>query len=578
MEPSAEALARAHLDVLLELLPGTEVEELAEHLRLLGIEAKAMRDQVGRPYWSASVKVALTAPLADSMDVSMAPSGLALEEREGLGRVLVAERAFAPGEILFSEQPLFLIPRCVCQTNGSLGPIMAELTRRHPEQRIHFDLDAICAFFSSHTSEELSVLRCLESHCTSDSYMAGALADEVASLALSNGVLLDGARSQELAWFLRIVSVNAHTIPKVRGVALFFWLSMFSHSCSPNATYSNQQLLGDGDNSIVATPRSLCHIDKGEVIAMSYLDLQMLIASRPVRQELLRVQKSFVCACRRCCAADEARALPCPSCIGGFCTPAPTMWLCKLCNSTCTSDALALDKEEKLLRFLLEFETPDEQTIYSLLTVIDEDVGGGAQAKHFFRAWMLLSLLRHLLRNSPDSSTPVQFAVKFAMVLWKFLAWVQEHAPFCLHLLAMEFGVPAVRALLSANREDEAAQLAMEFEVALAASTGFEDPDVRFLNNLIAQRRRSTLEPLGSTMIFITCTTCSAALIAARLSVHPLNSSEGLLPEQLDGRKEAIWCRRCGLMPYCSNACEAQGMSAHSAYCITAEGPVIATQ
>merc|ERR1712125_164047 len=164
----------------------------------------------------------------------------------------------------------------------------------------------------------------------------------------------------------------------------------------------------------------------GEVIAMSYIDLQMLIASRPVRQELLRVQKSFVCACSRCCAADDVRAMPCPSCNGGYCIPqAPSdMWLCRLCNSTCASNALALDKEEKLLRFLLTFEPPDEQTIHSLLSVVSEDIGGGAQAQHFLWAWMMRSLLRHLLRSLPQnetSSTSVkqQLSVKAAAVLWR---------------------------------------------------------------------------------------------------------------------------------------------------------------
>ena len=49
--------------------------------------------------------------LAGSTDTGVSPAGLvALEERPGLGRVLVARRHIAAGEALFSERPLLTVP------------------------------------------------------------------------------------------------------------------------------------------------------------------------------------------------------------------------------------------------------------------------------------------------------------------------------------------------------------------------------------------------------------------------------------------------------------------------------------
>merc|ERR1719419_905164 len=71
--------------------------------------------------------------------------------------------------------------------------------------------------------------------------------------------------------------------------------------------------------STTATARALRQIQAGEVISTTYLNLEMLLASRAVRQELLRIQKGFICACERCLGVDDVCALPCPACSSGFC-------------------------------------------------------------------------------------------------------------------------------------------------------------------------------------------------------------------------------------------------------------------
>ncbi|CAE8731217.1 unnamed protein product, partial [Polarella glacialis] len=360
---------------------------------------------------------------------------------------------------------------------------------------------------------------------------AGKLADEVARIAVAKGVLRDASREEDLARFLRVVCVNAHTIPRIQGIMLFYWLSMFSHSCAPNATYSTD-LSGGGLACIVARPRALQHIAAGEIISVTYLSLQMLLSPRGARQELLRVQKGFVCACGRCSGPDEIRVLPCPTCRAAgrdsLCFPAASAgscsaglpltmtgavsdmrWSCRSCGEI-EADRLPLECEERLLGFLLGFDPPDEQTVHSLRAVISADLmtdGPGSVAgscvspstmlpltAHFLFAWLQLILVRLLLRRveapaSKDSGENGACAARAAAALRPLQAWVALRAPNCLYLLAVEFAVPAVRGLLRGGRAEEAGQLAASFEAQLAAAYGHRHPDVRFLGDASACRR-----------------------------------------------------------------------------------------
>eukprot|EP00401_Gymnodinium_catenatum_P064985 CAMPEP_0117468088 /NCGR_PEP_ID=MMETSP0784-20121206/5994_1 /TAXON_ID=39447 /ORGANISM="" /LENGTH=359 /DNA_ID=CAMNT_0005262083 /DNA_START=37 /DNA_END=1112 /DNA_ORIENTATION=+ len=317
-----------------------------------------------------------------------APSGINFEERENLGRVLVAARDFCEGELLFVDEPLLVIPNCALGTRSQFGPIMRELSQRCRSQ-VNLDMDTICEYFvACHAT--LPVLDAFESHDNSPDYIAGQLASEVAAAAVRLGVLPKAALEQDLARFIRVLAVNVHIVKRVKGVALFHWLSMFTHSCSPNADYSKEQDARAG--GFVATPRALRHIAAGEVIEMSYLSLQNVIASTPVRQELLRVQKNFVCGCKRCLGIDTLRLFACQNCPMGFSVPttagiSPAAWRCCQCGVETMASALPLVEEDRLLRFICEFEPPDEQSVHSMLAVVQVDLGGGRDRppQHFLR-------------------------------------------------------------------------------------------------------------------------------------------------------------------------------------------------
>merc|ERR1712217_410611 len=141
-------------------------------------------------------------------------------------------------------------------------------------------------------------------------------------------------------------------------------------------------------------------------------------------------------------------------------------------------------------------------------------------------------------------------AVRATAVLWRLIAWIKERSPCCLHLVAAECVVPAVKQLLAAQppRREEAAHLAANFEIHLAAMYGPHHEDVR----LLSLARVPKHEPLSSCHRVVTCTACSVRLVDARVNCTNLEEmkSGSLL-------QTAEWCSRCHLAPFCSQSCEA---------------------
>jgi len=616
----ASAVDRAtnHLRVLAEILEEKQFEEIEEHLRLLALETRL---DGPRKNWEAQATTA--AATAESVEKAAShllgvrsdqqPQSLALEEREGMGRVLVATQEIARGELLFEEAPLMVIPDCALESGRPQGPLMAELETQGLKVGVALDMDALCVFFSRQTENQLATLWELESHIDHEDYTAGRLADKVAKLAAAKGLLLESDRQADLARFLRIISVNAHTIPRIRGVMLFFWLSMLSHSCAPNATYGTYALTGEnlqereqgstGEISLLARPRALRRIAAGEVVAMSYLSLQMLLSSAPARQELLRVQKGFVCGCERCRGADGVRELPCPRCSAGFCVPEPSSretvpvdlslqngmlveWRCRTCAAVVEPKELPLESEAKLLRFLLVYEPEDEQTIHSLIAVVNQDLGSAIRpATHFLCAWLHQALVKLLLLQAKRALRPPLImteqqqqqqqhedggrrAARSAIVLWRLLGWVRGRISSASSLLAAELAVPAIDALLAAGPRfaEQAALLATQQEPALAAALGPMHSDVRLLG------RARSAHIVGDAAVPTTrwvaaCEACGKRLLGPQLCETSVATATPCTP-----LSEAAWCSRCGLAAYCGPSCEAMDLAKHAPFCITAEG------
>jgi len=423
----------------------------------------------------------------------------------------------------------------------------------------------LCGFFARCSSESLGRLQDLEVHTESKDYVAGRMADEVAAIAARLGCLPEANREADFARFLRVIAVNAHTIPRVNGIMFFYWLSMLSHSCSPNATYSTEV---SGEN-VVATARALRHIEEGEVICMSYLPLQLLLASTIARREVLRVQKNFLCVCERCCEADNTRSLPCPVC-PELCSHDPQKkqgafqdeWSCGGCGERHCEDKMPLEQEEKLFRFLLTFEDmDDEQTCHSLTSVVDQDLGGreGKPSEHFLRAWLLLRLF-HLVLQKAHGASKAKNALRASAVLHKLHTWTRRHVPSCSHLLALECSVPLVHALLESGLDEQAANVAALFEVALAACSGPLHEDVKVFGRTRSQRAH---EAAMDGWLFC-CETCGA-----RLRAQGRSPGEDIAGEALPF---VSWCSRCGLAAYCGAECEAAGRKYHVEVCVSSEG------
>lgn len=207
-----------HLRTLSALLSIADMAMLVEQLRRLALEAKAGsadtggKGTQGRRFWSHLV-IADAASDADgavprcggSRPAAEAPPDLVLEERTGMGRVLVAARDFGQGEPLFEESPILMIPDCDLEKKPSAeaGPLMRELAKRWTGHST-LDLDALCAFHARCTQADLAGLDALESHSASGEFVAGKLSEEVATMAAAKGLATGPGGSQGLARFRRM--------------------------------------------------------------------------------------------------------------------------------------------------------------------------------------------------------------------------------------------------------------------------------------------------------------------------------------------------------------------------------------
>lgn len=70
-------------------------------------QEQILKDQIGFP-WLASPAVLLSA--ADSLKPAVMSGGVEIEQRPGLGNVLVATQAYTPGATVVQEKPLLHVP------------------------------------------------------------------------------------------------------------------------------------------------------------------------------------------------------------------------------------------------------------------------------------------------------------------------------------------------------------------------------------------------------------------------------------------------------------------------------------
>lgn len=178
-------------------------------------------------------------------------------------------------------------------------------------------------------------------------------------------------KPKDLMSFLHIVDLNIHRDDEERSHAefsgLFILGSKFSHSCSPNCTWSFS------DEGYLQY-HAVRPIAAGELFSFSYIGNGMnMVADTLTRRRRLSTLW-FVCQCPRCMAPDYCRQLLCPKCGAPQCIPCEataaqqwscerdlgelfpeaTTWQCGACGGTFPSEDMPLEAEDYITSLIPE--------------------------------------------------------------------------------------------------------------------------------------------------------------------------------------------------------------------------------
>lgn len=238
--------------------------------------------------------------------------GVAVETRPGLGRVLVATRAFDFGDVVL-EEPALLFWR---RDRAVGGP------QRH-EAFLH-------AFAAAPDATQRAVLDFARPALDTRSPLCDALRAEAKALAGTCGL-----SEERIVDLLFIDATNTHGYFGAQGdvgascliestdaeppfSAMFDLGSKVAHSCAPNTLYTTRF----GRGLRYTAVRSIA---SREQVTFSYIagttDGRLSSTPRSERRARLAATKHFLCRCSRCAGPDECRPLRCaaaPPC-GGVC-------------------------------------------------------------------------------------------------------------------------------------------------------------------------------------------------------------------------------------------------------------------
>ena len=215
-----------------------------------------------------------------------AAASVRIEERPGLGRVMIAARDFAPGELVLRERPCLTWPReradeLVSSFLGASAAIQA----------------AVLGMAQPALDADLSLIE-------DDEIRAAILAarteraSERRLNALSMAEDYQGLRIVELIETLLLTAdCNAHAFEE--RIALFPQAAMANHSCDPSCGHSTAV---DGEMRYYASRAIRC----GEEMTISYIT-KLWCTSRTERRRILLTEKLFFCRCPRCSRPEVER-------------------------------------------------------------------------------------------------------------------------------------------------------------------------------------------------------------------------------------------------------------------------------
>ena len=269
--------------------------------------------------------------LSIQLGVPMAHPGVRVEVSPDLGRTLVAARAFAPYEVVLSEQPLLT-------WSGRGGGASF--------------LDAAAAAPAGVVAALLDFAR---PALDDPSPRVGEQRSSAAAWLAARGSAPDGWAADTAHALLLVADTNTHSFAgSAEGggrLALFALASKAAHSCAPSCLYSSRH--GAGVLRYVAARA----IAEGEAVTFSYLADEQA-SPRATRRAQLLATKHFHCRCARCAGRDDCRGLRCGACAAGtlLCADAddeaePSAWACARCGAPPAAAWLAaqLRAEAKLI-------------------------------------------------------------------------------------------------------------------------------------------------------------------------------------------------------------------------------------
>ena len=221
----------------------------------------------------------------------------------GRGRGLLATRAYAPGDVVWAEEPL------VSWQSGEEMEVAEEV-------------------FQAEGKRVARLVGLLQAH-------------EAGPVVVPDETPAGGKPPGE--WYRRwaeVLQANCwgYTPFEEDCRALLLLGSLVNHSCLPNVRYDTK------DGRAAAVFRAVAPIQPGDELTATYT--QMLPTLQ--RQEELRKDRRFTCTCEKCAGPDAARSIACPtaSCRGAVVPRSAADgdtagWLCGACGGTFGAAAMA---------------------------------------------------------------------------------------------------------------------------------------------------------------------------------------------------------------------------------------------
>ena len=209
-----------------------------------------------------------------------------------LGRVLVAKRPFAVGDVVLREPPLLTFAE-----NGGPGGLLqmfqasSETTKAAILDMYHPPLEGSTQHIQKRRREAQIHAKQLGMDFT--------LTLKLLLIRDTNAHSFLGGK-EEYTEHCHIENQS----PKLS--ALFDLGSKAAHSCDPNVEYSSKQFYG-------LEYRAIRPIREGDYLLYSYIG-DLWTSSQVERQNALLMSKFFLCKCTRCEGKDDSRAVTCTRC------------------------------------------------------------------------------------------------------------------------------------------------------------------------------------------------------------------------------------------------------------------------